>query len=66
MGECMHPETKLCKESSYMWISWCHQESTWVTVPSSNSELECLDDKFSVVYSVRTLLTRVIVTRKTY
>ena len=40
------PETKLCKS---MWASWCLQESTWVNVLLRDGELECHDDKFSVV-----------------
>ena len=52
--ECQHPEAKFCKESSCMWVSRCHQVSTWVNAPSSGDELQCLDGKFSVVFQLFT------------
>ena len=48
-NECKHPETKLCKRVGSMWASWRLQESTWVNALLRDRELECPDDKFSVV-----------------
>ena len=49
LKECKHAEMKLSEERNYIGACWCHQASTWVTSPSSDDELECLNDKFSVV-----------------
>ena len=49
VNECKHPEMKLCKRVGSMWASWRLQESIWVNALSRDGELECPDDKFSVV-----------------
>ena len=49
VNECKHPETKLCKRVGSMWTSWRLQESTWISALLLDGELECPNDKFSVV-----------------
>ena len=49
VNECRYPETKLCKRVGSMWASWQLQESTWVNTLLRDGELECPDDRFSVV-----------------
>ena len=44
-----YPETNLCKRVCCMWASWRRQESTWVNALLRDGELECPDDRFSVV-----------------
>ena len=54
VNKCKHPETKLCKRVGSMWASWRLQESTWVNALLRDGELECPDDKFSVVLTLFT------------
>ena len=49
VNECKYPETKLCKRVGSMWRSWRLQESTWVNALLCDGELECPDDRLSVV-----------------
>ena len=49
VNKCKYPETKLCKRVGSMWASWCLQESTWVNALLCDGELECSEDRFSVV-----------------
>ena len=49
VNECKYPETKLCKRVGSMWASWRLQGSTWVKALLHDEELECPDDKLSVV-----------------
>ena len=49
VNECKYPETKLCKRVDSMWASWRLQKSTWVNALLCDRELECPDDRFSVV-----------------
>ena len=50
VNECKYPEMKLCKRVGSMWGSWRLQESTWVNALLRDGELECPDDRFSVVF----------------
>ena len=51
VNEFKHPEMKLCKRVGSMWAS-CRrlQESTWVNVLFRDGELECPNNRFSVVF----------------
>jgi len=51
VNDCKYSETKpgLCKRVGSMWGSWRLQESVWVNALIRDSELECPDDRFSVV-----------------
>ena len=49
VNECKYRETKLYKRVGSMWASWCLQESTWVIALLRDGELECPNDRFSVV-----------------
>ena len=49
VNECRYPETKLCKRVGSMWASWRLQERTLVNALLRDRDLECHDDRFSVV-----------------
>ena len=49
VNECKYPKMKLCKRLGSMWASWRLQDITWVKALLHDEELECPDDKLSVV-----------------